>query len=46
MRETWQRGQLDSSKRERDANGNLKLYAMDSYRASTKLTMTAGMRMT
>ncbi len=32
--------------RERVANGNLEFYAMDSYKASEKLTLTAGMRVT
>jgi hypothetical protein len=32
--------------RERVATGNFEFYAMDSYRASAKLTLTAGMRVT
>ncbi len=32
--------------RERVANGNLEFYAMDSYKPSEKLTLTAGMRVT
>jgi len=32
--------------RERVANGNFEFYAMDSYKPSAKLTMTAGMRVT